>query len=276
MIIGKKNKLLINRRTDNGFYLVDEDENEVLLPNKYIPQEAKEGDEIEVFVYKDSEDRPVATTLTPKIQRHEFAFLEVKDVNNYGAFLDWGLEKDLMVPFFEQAVKMESGKGYVVYLFLDQETDRLVATSKVEDFLEDEDVELEEGQEVDLLVFKKTDLGYKVIINNLFEGLIYHNEIFQPVQIGDALKGYIKTLREDKKIDVILQKTGYKNIIEPNSEKILNAIQQNDGFLPLNDKSSPEEIYTTLGMSKKVFKKAIGALYKQKVILIKNNGIYTI
>ena len=246
----------------------------MLLPNKYIPQDVKEGDEIEVFVYKDSEDRPVATTLTPKIQRHDFAFLEVKDVNNYGAFLDWGLEKDLMVPFFEQAVKMEAGKSYVVYLFLDQETDRLVATSKVEDFLEDEDIELEEGQEVDLLVYKKTDLGYKVIINNLFEGLIYHNEIFQPVQIGDKLKGYIKTLREDKKIDVILQKTGYKNIIEPNSEKILEAIKKHDGFLPLNDKSSPDEIYKSLGMSKKVFKKAIGALYKQKVIIIEKDGIY--
>ncbi len=169
---------------------------------------------------------------------------------------------------------MEAGKSYIVYLFLDQETDRLVASNKIEDFIEDEDVDLEEGQEVDLMVFKKTELGYKVIINNLFEGLIYHNEVFKPLNVGDTLKGYVKPLREDGKIDLILQKAGYRNTIEPNSALILDLIKSSNGFLSLNDKSDPEDIKRIVGMSKKAFKKTIGTLYKQKLILIEKDGLY--
>lgn len=274
MILGKYNKLIANRSTDNGFYLIDENENEVLMPNRYVTETLKEGDELNVFVYKDSEDRIVATTAVPTIQRHQFAYLKAKDVNRIGAFMDWGLEKDLLVPFIEQKSKMEAGKSYIVYLFLDQETDRLVASSKIEDFIEDEDVDLEEGQEVDLLVFKKTELGYKVIINNLFEGLIYHNEVFKILNVGDTLKGYVKPLREDGKIDLILQKPGYRNTIEPNSALILDLIKSNNGFLSLNDKSDPEDIKRIVGMSKKAFKKTIGTLYKQKLILIEKDGLY--
>jgi len=274
MILGKINTLTANRTTDNGFYLIDEKENEVLLPNKYVVPSLKIGDTLNVFVYKDSEDRIVATTADPTIKRHEFAYLKVKDVNKFGAFLDWGLDKDLLVPFFEQAQKMEKEKSYIVYLYLDQETDRLVASSKIDDFIEDEDIDLAENQEVDLLVTKKTDLGYKVIIDHLFEGLIYHNEIFQPIQIGDWIKGYVKPLREDGKIDIILQKAGYKNVNEPNSILILDKIKANNGFLGVNDKSSPNEIYDEIGLSKKAFKKAIGSLYKQKLILIEKNGLY--
>ncbi len=274
MILGKVNTLIANRSTDNGFYLIDEQENEVLLPNKYVSETLKSGDSLSVFVYKDSEDRIVATTTNPTIQRHQFAYLKVKDVNKVGAFLDWGLDKDLLVPFFEQDQKMEAGKSYVVYLYLDQETDRLVASSKVQDFIEDEDIDLKEDQEVKLIVTKKTDLGFKVIIDNLFEGLIYHNEIFKPVSVGDTITGYIKPLREDGKIDVILQKAGYKNVIEPNSNLIIDKIKANDGFLPLNDKSTPEAIYKEVGMSKKAFKKTIGSLYREKLILIEKNGLY--
>ncbi|MCT4580028.1 MAG: S1-like domain-containing RNA-binding protein [Flavobacteriales bacterium] len=274
MILGKINTLTANRKTDNGFYLIDEKENEVLLPNKYVEENLKIGDSLAVFIYKDSEDRIVATTATPTIKRHEFAYLKVKDVNKYGAFLDWGLDKDLLVPFFEQKQKMEAGKSYVVYLYLDQETDRLVASSKIDDFIEDEDIDLIEDQEVSLIVTKKTDLGFKVIIDHLFEGLIYHNEIFQSIQIGDSLTGFVKPLREDGKIDIILQKLGYKNVNEPNSILILDKIKANNGFLGLNDKSSPEAIYNEIGLSKKAFKKAIGGLYKQKLILIEKNGLY--
>lgn len=274
MILGKINTLTANRSTDNGFYLIDDKEKEVLLPNKYVSETLKVGDSIDVFIYKDSEDRIVATTVNPTIKRHEFAFLKVKDVNKYGAFLDWGLDKDLLVPFFEQNNKMEAGKSYVVYLYLDQETDRLVASSKIDDFIEDEDIDLVEDQEVDIIVTKRTDLGFKVIIDQLFEGLVYHNEIFKPLEIGDTLKAYVKPLREDGKIDLILQKAGYKNVNEPNSILILDKIKSNNGFLGLNDKSSPEDIYNKVGLSKKAFKKAIGGLYKQKLILIEKNGLY--
>jgi len=274
MILGKINTLTANRATENGYYLIDDQENEVLLPNKYVSETLKSGDEISVFIYKDSEDRIVATTASPTIQRHQFAFLKVKDVNKYGAFLNWGLDKDLLVPFFEQKTKMEADKSYVVYLYLDQETDRLVASSKIEDFIEDEDIDLKEDQEVQLLVTKRTDLGFKVIIDHLFEGLIYHNEVFKTISVGDALTGYVKPLREDGKIDVILQKKGYKNVIEPNSQLILDKIKENDGFLPLNDKSSPDAIYRGVGMSKKAFKKTIGSLYREKKILIEKNGLY--
>ena len=274
MILGKVNTLTANRSTDNGFYLIDDKEDEVLLPNKYVSETLREGDSIDVFVYKDSEDRIVATTANPTIQRHQFAFLKVKDVNKYGAFLDWGLDKDLLVPFFEQDQKMEADKSYVVYLYLDQETDRLVASSKIEDFIEDEEIDLKEGQEVELLVTKKTDLGFKVIIDNLFEGLIYHNEIFKPVSVGDTLTGYVKPLREDGKVDVVLQKAGYKNVIEPNSVLILDKIKANDGFLALTDDSTPEAIYRSVGMSKKAFKRTIGSLYREKLIIIEKNGLF--
>lgn len=274
MILGKINNLTVNRKTSNGLYLIDDKENEVLLPNKYVSNSLKTGDSIDVFIYKDSEDRIVATTENPTIKRHEFAFLKVKEVNNFGAFLDWGLEKDLLVPFFEQYKKMEEGKSYVVYLFLDQETDRLVASSKIDDFIEDEDIDLEIEQKVDLIITKKTDLGFKVIINNLFEGLIYHNEIFKPIKIGDCIDGYVKNIREDGKIDIILQKVGYKNVTEPNSVIILDKIKENNGFLELNDKSTPKEIYNNIGLSKKAFKRAIGLLYKQKLILIEKDGLY--
>lgn len=274
MILGKINTLTANRSTDNGFYLIDDEENEVLLPNKYVSETLKSGDSISVFVYKDSEDRIVATTATPTIKRHEFAYLKVKDVNKYGAFLDWGLDKDLLVPFFEQKNKMEADKSYVVYLYLDQETDRLVASSKIQDFIEDEDIDLKEDQEVQLMVTKKTDLGFKVIVDHLFEGLIYHNEIFKPISVGDTIVGYVKPLREDGKVDLILQKAGYKNVIEPNSALIIDKIKANEGFLPLNDKSTPEAIYKEVGMSKKAFKKTIGSLYREKLILIEKNGLY--
>ncbi|MEZ7900809.1 MAG: putative RNA-binding protein (virulence factor B family) [Urechidicola sp.] len=271
--LGEINKLTILRSTDNGFYLIDEEENEVLLPNNYIEKGWGIGDEVEVFVFKDSEDRITATNQTPKIKLNGFALLQVNDINSVGAFLNWGLPKDLFVPFKEQKHKMREGKHYVVTMFLDYESERLVASSKIDTFLEYEEVELTNGQEVDLIIYERTPLGYNCVINGLYKGLIYENEVFRDLNIGEKTTGYIKTLREDNKIDVSLQKVGYVAQDE-NQEKILNILKGDAGYIGLTDKSKPEDIYEELRMSKKAFKKAIGGLYKQKVIWLKNDGIY--
>lgn len=271
--IGQYNTLKVNRETKSGLYLADEEAQEVLLPGKYIPKDIKTGDELTVFIYKDSEDRLVATTEQPKISLHQFAYLQATAVNAYAAFLDWGLEKDLFVPYKEQPQKMIAGKWYVVYLYLDEQTDRLVASANVHRFLKNEALTVQVGDEVDVLIWESTDLGYNVIINNVHKGLIYRNELFTPVKIGDIRKGYIKKIREENRIDVQLQKSGYDNI-EPNTGKILAQLKAQGGFLPLNDNSSPEDITFQLEMSKKTFKKAIGLLYKQQVIRLAEDGIY--
>lgn len=271
--IGELNTLTILRETDNGFYLIDKEENEVLLPNAYIKEGWAIGDEVEVFVFTDSEDRLTATTVVPKIKLDDFALLKVNEVNNIGAFLDWGLPKDLFVPFKEQKTKMREDKHYVVTMYLDYESERLVASSKIDSFLEFEDIHLTEGQEVEIIIYERTPLGFNCIINKLYKGLIYENEVFRNLNIGEHTIGYIKTVREDNKIDVSLQKVGYVAQDE-NQEKILNILRGDAGYIGLTDKSKPEEIYEELKMSKKAFKKAIGGLYKQKLVWLKKDGIY--
>jgi uncharacterized protein len=275
LFIGKYNYLTIERVTSVGMFLSDVEGEEVLLPNQYITDDMQVGDQIKVFVYLDSEDRPVATTQTPKIVRNEFAFLEVKDVSEHGAFLDWGLIKDLFVPFREQPKPMEIGEKYVVFLYLDQKSQRLLASAKIDKFLESERLTVAEGDEVDLLIWQKTDLGYNVVVNQYHKGLIYANEVFQPLEIGDSLKGYVKKIREENKLDISLQKTGYE-VVEPVAKQILEEVEKGKGFLALSDSSSPEDIYNKLKISKKVFKKAIGGLYKQGIIRITEDGIYLI
>lgn len=271
--LGKTNKLKVVRTSDHGMYLgTFDDPRTILLPNKYVPENLSIDDEIEVFVYKDSEDLWIATTLVPHIKLHEFACLEVVDVNKYGVFLDWGLVKDLMVPFSEQKKKMRKGEFHLVFLYLDEESERLVASCKVEHFLEKDELTVEVGQEVDVLIGDSTEIGVNVIINNLHKGLLFHSEIFKEIKPGDRVKGYIKNIREDNKIDVSLQKQGYENI-DPSAKQILEALDKHEGFLPLNDKSHPDEIADRLGMSKKTFKKAIGTLYKQRKIMITEEGI---
>jgi uncharacterized protein len=272
--LGKHNLLYVLRKTPPGLFLGDLQGGEVLLPNKYIPENIDVNDEIEVFIYKDSEDRIIATTLDPKIYLHEFAALRVKEVNDYGAFLDWGLEKDLMVPYREQTQRMRTGDYQVVYLYIDEETGRLAATNKVERYLDKGPVDLTEGEEVDLLVWMETDLGYNVIVNNRYKGLLYHDEIFKRIEIGDALKGFVKKVREDDKLDITIQKRGLESIDE-GAQVVLEKLRATkEGMLKLSDKSSPEEIVEHFEMSKKTFKKAIGALYRQKIIRIENDGIY--
>lgn len=273
MELGLINKLKVSRQTENGLYLVDTEENEVLLPNAYVTEEMKEGSEVEVFIYTDSEDRIIATTLRPKLLLEQFALLEVKAVSQYGVFMDWGLPKDLMIPYAEQVRDMHEGEKHVVFLTLDEETDRLMGSCKINDFLYFEDVKLEPEQEVDLMLFEVTDKGVYCIVDNLYRGLIFHSDIHKPLKVGDEIKGFVKQVREDGKVDIVLDPIGYKASIDPHSQLILDQLKENEGSLPFNDKSDPEDINTTFGISKKAFKRAIGNLYKQKMIAISEKGI---
>lgn len=279
--IGKYNNLKILRDTKVGLFLGDPEKDpegihDVLLPNKYVPNEFEIGEELIVFVYLDHEQRPVATTLEPYILLNEFALLRVNYINQVGAFMDWGMEKDILVPFKEQARPMEKGKRYLVYLYMDPKTNRLVASSKTNQFLNNETLTVEKGEEVDLIVSHITEIGINVIINEKHKGLLYKDEVYDDsIRTGDRMRGFIKNIRPDHKIDVTLQKQGYEGI-EPNADKILNELRASRGFLRLNDNSHPEDIKTVLKMSKKTFKKAIGALYKEKLIEIKEDGIYLV
>jgi hypothetical protein len=274
--IGQHHILTILRSTGVGLFLGNpQTEDEILLPNKYVPKSYQIGDELRVFIYLDQQERPVATTLEPYIYLNDFALLRVNYTNQLGAFLDWGLEKDLFVPFKEQARPMEQGKRYLVHAYLDDKSDRIVGSSRVNKFLDNSELDLQQGDEVDLIISHITDLGTNVIINKKHKGLMYSNEIYEDLRIGDKHKGYIKTIRPDNKIDVSFQKIGVENI-EPNAEVILKELKANRGFLRLNDNSHPEDIKTVLKMSKKSFKKAVGLLYKDKIIEIKEDGIYLV
>lgn len=270
--IGEYNTLEILRETSVGIFLGDESGNDVLLPNKYVPKEFEIGQSITVFCYLDHEERPVATTLKPKVIKGEFALLKVVEVNTIGAFLDWGLEKHLFAPFREQARKMEEGKWYLVYVYEDTETGRLVASSKTNQFISNDHIALSFNDQVELMVSRFTELGVEVIINNKHKGLIYNDELFEHLKLGSLHQGYIKKIREDQKIDVSLQPQGFK-AIEPATQKVLDELKANNGYLALGDKSDPELIKSTLNLSKKSFKKAIGVLYKEKLIAIEKDGI---
>lgn len=269
--IGDYNELEVIKEMDFGMYLGFE-EGEILLPKKYIPEGLTIGDKINVFIYKDSEDRLIATTVTPKAKVGDIAYLEVKDTNRYGAFLDWGLEKDLLVPFGEQKIRMIRGNKYFVKVYFDEESGRVAATSKINRHILKEVKDLNEEEEVDLLVYKFTELGASVIINNKYMGVVYKSDIFIKLDIGDRLKGYIGKIREDGKIDVTIRKRGFRKVLD-SREVILQKLQNENGYLSLTDKSSPESIQEALEMSKGAFKKAIGMLYKQRKIEILDSGI---
>lgn len=274
MEVGKFNTLKVLRATGVGMYLGDEKGNDVLLPHKYIPDNLEVGDDVSVFIYRDSEDRLIATNLEPFVQLNQFAVLEVVATSQIGAFLDWGLEKDLFVPFREQNHKLERGHWTPIYLYLDEESDRLVASAKVNKFFKNsEEISLIPGQEVDILVFEKTDLGYNVIINNEYKGLVYENEIFQRLAWGDKTQAFVKAIREDGKIDVSLQPIGFLQSRDRNTQLILESLSSNNGILYLSDDSDPSEIQEILGISKKSFKKAIGGLYKDGLIKISDSSI---
>ncbi|WP_242131839.1 CvfB family protein [Aestuariivivens marinum] len=273
--LGHYNTLEIFREAEQGVYLADEDGNEVLLPNRYVPETFKIWDKIDVFVYLDNEERPVATTDKPLVTRNDFALLRCNEVTSFGAFLDWGLVKELFCPFKEQVFKMKAGGWYLIHCYMDEKTNRLVASSKTNRFIDNKELTVSQFDEVDLIVSHPSDIGMNVIVNNIHHGLIYNDNIFRDLSIGDKLKGYVKKIRPGNKLDIVLSKVGYRSI-EPNADRIMQELNNNDGYINLNDKSDPEAIKDLLQMSKKNFKKAVGTLYKKRLIEIKSDGIYLV
>ncbi len=270
--IGKFNNLRVVKFLDFGVYLDGDEMGEILLPIKQIPPDLDVDDIIEVFIYNDSEDRIIATTADPFAQVGDFALLKVVDVTKVGAFMDWGLVKDLLVPFREQKSDMQLGRSYIVRIYLDEKTNRIAASAKIDKFLSKEPPEYDLHQKVDLLIYSKTDLGYKAIVNNAHWGLLYDNEIFKTLKVGQQIQGYVKKIREDDKIDLYLNKSGYDQI-DTIAKNILNIIEENEGFISITDKSEPQIIYDTFGISKKAFKKAVGQLYRNRLIIIEKDMI---
>lgn len=269
--IGKINKLNVVKKQGADVYLDNGTSGKVLLADKKMSATCQVGDTLEVFVYVDSEGHLAATTKIPFAQVDDIAWLKVVSLNYVGAFLDWGLPKDLLVPFSEQHHEMEVGRSYLVKVFLDDKN-RIAATTKIDRFINDESVDFEVGQKVSLIIAEKTELGFKAIVNNTHWGLLYQNELFQALRKGQKLDGYIKKIRDDQKIDLSLHHPGYGKVVSL-TDNILIKLKENDGVLMLSDKSPPEAIYATFGVSKKVFKQAIGALYKKKLITLDKNGI---
>ncbi|SMO72867.1 hypothetical protein SAMN06265379_10618 [Saccharicrinis carchari] len=271
--IGKYNVLKVVKDLDFGLYLDGGEElGEILIPRRYVPVNCTVGNELEVFIYLDSEDRLIATTEMPEATVGEFAFLEAVSVSKVGAFLNWGLPKDLLVPFREQKMDIEKGKKYVVYIYLDDESRRIAGSTKIEKFLDNLPPNYHVGQQVDLMVFNQSELGYKAIVNGMHTGIIYDNEVFRNLKKGEKIKGYIKKVREDDKIDLVLEKPGYGKV-DGIAQALLERLKKANGFIDITDKSPADEIARRLGISKKNFKKAVGALYKQKIITIEAGGI---
>lgn len=274
--IGDYNKLRIAREVDFGVYLDAGDAGEILMPAKYLPQDKKIGDEVVALIYTDSEDRLIATTETPYVLAGQVAALKVKQVTDFGAFLDWGVLKDLLLPFSEQTRPLSDGDTVVVYVYLDNKSRRLAATMRWEkhaDYDPNPDV-MTVGAECEIVVASKTDMGYKVLVDGKHYGIVYSNEIFSNLRLGERRKAYIRKLREDGKLDICLQPIGFRNKIGGDSDKILEMLKSRGGFIPTTDKSPAEIIYSTYGMSKKAYKHAVGRLYKERLIIIDDKGIY--
>lgn len=272
--LGKRNDMKVLRMVDFGAYLDAGDIGEILLPNRYVPEGCKVGDEVNVFVYLDSEERLVATTQKSLVEVNHFACLEVKWVNEHGAFLDWGLMKDLFCPFKEQKQKMQVGYKYVVYAYIDAVTYRIVASAKLEKFISNERPPYSKGDEVDIIVCQKTDLGFKVIVDEKFYGMLFDKDVFKPLRKGDRMKAYIKQIRPDDKIDVVLQNESGRELVEGFAERLLQELCASEGgCLPYHDKTDADEIYRAFGVSKKTFKRAVGDLYKRNLITLSDSGI---
>ena len=270
--IGKRNTLRVTKRVDFGVYLDGENYREILLPNRYVPQDCKIGDEIDIFLYLDSDDLLIATTETPKAMVGECAYLKVVAVNQIGAFLDWGLPKDLLVPFAEQQKPLEVGKSYVVFLYVDEASQRIAASTQIDKFIPDTSMYFKERQPVDLLIYGRTDLGYKTIVDGVVAGLIFNSDVYSPLRIGQSLKGFIKKIRPDNKLDIFLQLAN-REALDDLSEKILAFLQKEGGRSTITEKSAPELIAKQFGASKSSYKKALGKLYKKRLILIEKTHI---
>ena len=270
--VGKCNRLRVIRKTDTGVLLDGMNLGDIFMPNSYARMDCAAGDDIDVFIFPDSEGQLLATTKKPYAMVGDFALLKVASITPVGTFLDWGLKKDLLIPFGEQKEKMEEGRSYIVYVHLDKKTGRIVASSKLNRFLNKQPADFEEGQRVELLICSQTEIGYKAIIDNSRWGILYKNEVFQPLKKGQRLPGFIKKLRDDGKIDLCLQKPGSEKIGEV-SDRIIDLIKARGGFIPVTDTSPAGIIYSMFGVSKKTYKKAIGALYKKRLIVLEEHGV---
>jgi predicted RNA-binding protein (virulence factor B family) len=273
--IGKTNKLSVLRETDAGLFLGEKGGHEVLLPNSHLPAGFKKKDRLEVFVYSDGEGRLIGSLRRPVAELNQFVCLRVNAVTDKGAFMEWGLEKDLFVPFGEQKSEMEKDRYYVVYIYLDELSRRITGSGKLDKFLSNEDLQIKEGEEVQVMITEESGLGYSCIINGRHKGLIYHSDVYQDLFVGEDLVAYVKTIREDKLIDISLQKIGFQKVLSA-TDIILEYLEKNNGFVGLHDKSSPEEIAATFNMSKATFKKSIGVLYRHRKVLIKPDGVYLV
>ncbi len=273
--LGNYSTLNVARSTSVGIFLDDGEGTEILLPNKYVPEGITTDDKLKVFCYLDHEERPIATTLTPHILRNGFANLKVVEVNDIGAFLDWGLEKHLLVPYREQAVKMEAGKQYMVHCYLDEKSFRLVGSSRLDKFLKNEGHNLKYNDQVEIQVARKTPLGWEVVVSNRYKGLLFFDDVFKPLDIGMKLTAYVKNVRDDHKLDLALQPQGAK-MLDTTANMIYEQLLENDGFLPFHDKSAPEAIMERFQLSKKAFKKGVGVLYRERKIVLKEDGIYKV
>ncbi len=269
--VGKYHTLKVVKEVGFGVYL-DGGEDEILLPTRYVPKGLKTGDEIKVFVYHDNEQRLTATTATPVGEVGDIVMMEAVTIASIGAFMKWGIMKDVFVPISQMSSKMVPGKSYFIYLFIDEQTGRVTGTEKIDKFLSNHELTVQEHETVDIVVFLKTDIGYKVIINSKHLGVLHYNEVFQELKPGDKLKGFVKHIRPDNKIDVSLGTRGYDKVVSEET-KLINMLEANSGYLPYNDKSDPAEIYAYFGVSKKTFKMTLGALYKKKVIEFTQTGV---
>jgi uncharacterized protein len=272
--IGQFNNLAVVKAVDSGFYLDSEDSRwgEILLPYNQAPKDCSAGDYLDVFIYLDAKDRAIATTKRPHVVVGQFNLLRVASVENVGAFMDWGLPKDLFVPFGEQKIRLEANRSYIVYVYIDEGTGRIVGSTRINKFIDQVPADYEVGQMVELLIERETELGYTAIINDAHRGFLYHNEIFKDMRIGKKIRGYIQKMRDDGKIDLSLTSAGYEKV-GGIAETILNQLARNNGFLPLTAKTSPEELSNRFGVSKKNYKKALGALYKKRMVSIEPDGI---
>ena len=270
--IGKWNTLEVVKAVDFGLYLDGGEEGEILLPKRYMPQDAKPGDALKVFIYHDNDQRLIATTQAPLGEVGDIVLMEVVSTTPQGAFMKWGIMKDVFVPLSQQSTKMFPGEHRLIYLYIDQQTGRVAGTEKLHGYLKNDVLTVQEMEAVDVLIWRKTDIGYPVIINNKHTGVLHFSDVFRELNVGDQLKGYIKKIRPENKLDVALGEAGYKRV-EGEADKILRLLGENNGYLPYHDKSDPDEIYQFFGMSKKTFKMTIGALYKQEKIALMKTGI---
>jgi predicted RNA-binding protein (virulence factor B family) len=268
MALGKTTLLTVIEQAKSGYLLKEADINNIFLPNDEVTEPLKKNDAVKAFVYKDGTGQLTATFKKPNVELEQFGYLQVKDVNKTGAFMDWGIAKDLLVPYAEQIVDMHKGEWHLIFMLLDAKTNRLIGSCKIDEFVFFDDIDLQTGDEVDLLVYANSDLGYAVIVNNLYKGLIFYSDVHKTIENGDTLKGYVKQVREDGKLDIVLEPLGYKKSIDPTSTAILESLAAHNGCLYLTDKSSPEDIKQQLGLSKKAFKRGLGTLYKQKKIVL--------